>query len=504
MRAGLRAPLVSMALLACCAADAGCGGSGEAREPEEVKRPNVVVITTDDQGLNTFSPRTMPHTFRAIVRRGTSFRESIAAPPLCCPSRAGFLSGQYPHNNGVARNRPGYTRLHDPSNVLPMWLGRAGYRTGFVGKFMNGYSSVEGPKAAPGWDHWFALGSDPKYFGASATDGRRIVRLADERYLTTELNQRATDFIGDAAGERPFFLWLAQYAPHPGGGPGHPKCEDRAAPIPPAADYERFERAKMPRSPNFDEADVSDKPRYVRRFDRLGEREIRDFEIAWRCAAASLQEVDRGVARIVRELRETGELDETLIVFTSDNGTYFGEHRLQGKGDFYEEAMRVPLAIRAPAGMFGGEQPERVSQLVANIDLAPTLLELAGAEPCVRRCRVMDGRSLVPLLLGEDPTEMRNRGILVEKGENRCRFLGLRTPHYYYAEKLTRDRRRAGCKVQELELYDLRRDPHQLESAISANPRKDVQLSRRLNALTTCSGIRGRDPAPGAGIAYCE
>jgi N-acetylglucosamine-6-sulfatase len=483
---------------------AACGGRGDARDPEAAERPNIVVITTDDQGLSTFTPRIMPRTFRMIVRKGTLFRQSIAAPPLCCPSRAGFLSGQYPHNSGVARNRPGYPSLRDAGDVLPAWLGSAGYRTGFVGKFMNGYASAEGPKPAPGWDDWFALGSDPKYYGSSATDQGRILRLGARRYLTTELHQRATDFIRDAAGGRPFFLWLSEYAPHPGGGRGHRKCEGRAAPIPLAGDYERFAHARMPHSPSFDEADVSDKPRYVRRFDRLGEREVRDFELAWRCAAASLQEVDRGVARIVRELRDRGELDETVLVFTSDNGTYFGEHRLRGKGDFYEEAMRVPLAIRAPAPGLGNEQPERVSQLVANIDLAPTLLDLAGAAPCLRKCRVMDGRSLVPLLRGGDPVEMQNRGILIEKGENPCRFLGLRTSRYYYAEKLTRDRLRAGCKVQELELYDLRRDPHQLNSVISANPRKNVQLSRRLNALTTCAGIRGRDPTPGAGIAYCE
>lgn len=496
--------MVAAALLIACIAGAGCGGSDEARTPAEAERPNIVVITTDDQGLNTFTPEIMPRTFRLLVRNGTTLRDSIAAPPLCCPSRAGFLTGQYPHNNGVARNRPGYPRLRDAADVLPAWLKAAGYRTGFVGKFMNGYASAEGPRPAPGWDDWFALGSDPKYYGSSATDQGRITRLGADRYLTTELHRQATEFLSDAAGAKPFFLWLSEYAPHPGGGRGHAKCEDRAAPIPLPGDFDRFERAKMPRRPNFDEADVSDKPRYVRRFDRLGAREIREFEIAWRCAAASLQEVDRGVARIVRELRASGELDETVIVFTSDNGTYFGEHRLRGKGDFYEEAMQVPLAIRAPAPALGTHPPRRVSQLVANIDLTPTLLELAGADPCLRRCRLMDGRSLVPLLRGEEPTEMRNRGILVEKGENRCRFLGLRTPHYYYAEKLTRDRRRAGCKVQELELYDLRRDPYQLESVISQNPRKDVQLSRRLNALTTCSGIRGRDPAPGAGIAYCE
>jgi N-acetylglucosamine-6-sulfatase len=495
--------LAAAGLVICCAA-AGCGGHGEAVEPEPAKRPNIVVITTDDQGLGTFTPQIMPRTFRMIVRKGTLFRNSIASPPLCCPSRAGLLTGQYPHNHGVARNRPGYPRLRDAANVLPSWLRAAGYRTGFVGKFMNGYASAEGPRPAPGWDDWFALGSDPKYFGSSATDGGRIVRLDPRRYLTTELQRRAGDFILDAAGERPFFLWLAQYAPHPGGGQGHAKCQDRAAPIPLARDFERFERSPMPRAPSFDEGDVSDKPRYVRSLDRLGEREIRDFEIAWRCAAASLQEVDRGVARIVRELRELGELDQTVIVFSSDNGTFYGEHRLGGKGDFYEEAMRVPLAVRAPSTVLGTQPAERVSQLVANIDLAPTLLELAGAEPCVRRCRVMDGRSLLPLLGGERPTEMRNRGILVEKGENRCRFLGLRTPHYYYAEKLTRDRRRAGCKVEELELYDLRSDPHQLESIVSRNPRKDVQLSRRLNALTTCAGIRGRDPTPGGGRGYCE
>jgi N-acetylglucosamine-6-sulfatase len=487
-----------------CIALAGCGGQGGARTPEAAERPNFVVITTDDQGLHTFTPEVMPKTFRKLVGNGIEFRQGIAAPPLCCPNRAGFLTGQYPHNHGVTRNRPGYPRLRDANNVLPAWLQRAGYRTGFVGKFMNGHSSTEGPKPAPGWDDWFALGSDPRYYGASVTDQGRIRRLGDARYLTTELHRQAAGFVRRASGDRPFFLWLAEYAPHPGGGPGHRKCEDRAAPIPLPADYDRVADAPFPRRPNFNEADVSDKPQYVGRFDPLNEREVRDFRVAWRCAAATMREVDRGVAQILRGLRAEDELDDTVVVFTSDNGTFFGEHRLSGKGDFYEEAMRVPLVIRAPESVLGASPPDRVSQLAANIDLAPTILELAGAKPCVEACRIMDGRSLVPLLRGGQPSEMRNRGILVEKGENRCRFLGLRTPHYYYAEKMTRDRGHAGCKILELELYDLRGDPFQLRSIVDRNPRKDVQLSRRLNALTNCVGIRGRDPAPPLGRHYCE
>jgi arylsulfatase A-like enzyme len=496
--------LAAAAALVLCGAIAACGDDDERAEPNG-DPPNIVVITTDDQGLNTFTPEVMPRTFRRLVGRGTEFRQSIAAPPLCCPDRAGFLTGQYPHNNGVARNRPGYPRLRDPTNVLPAWLQRAGYRTGFVGKYLNGYSSAEGAKPAPGWDDWFSLGSNPSYYGASASDQGRIRQLDDDRYLTSELHRQASSFIREAAGDRPFFLWLAEYAPHPGGGTGHSKCEDRAAPIPRSTDYRRFANAKFPKRPNFDEADVRDKPGYIGQLDRFNDREERDFEIAWRCAAAAMQEVDRGVAEILRELKSEGELDDTVVVFTSDNGTFFGEHRLSAKGNFYEEAMRVPLVVRTPESVSGGEAPPRAAQLVANIDLAPTMLELARATPCNEEaCRVMDGRSLAPLLRGEAPAAMRNRGILAEKGENRCRFLGLRTPHYYYAEKLTRDRRRAGCKVQELELYDLRRDPYQLESIIDRNPRKDVQLSRRLNALTTCSGVRGRDPEPVAGRRYCE
>jgi arylsulfatase A-like enzyme len=123
---------------------------------------------TDDQAQNSFKPRHMPQTFRRIVNRGTRFTNGIAAPPLCCPSRAGLLTGQYPHNHGVFTNVPGYADLRDPRSTLAVWLHRAGYRTGLVGKFLNGYSDVEGTSPAPGFDRWFSFVGFPDYYGTGA------------------------------------------------------------------------------------------------------------------------------------------------------------------------------------------------------------------------------------------------------------------------------------------------------------------------------------------------
>ncbi len=473
-------------------------------------RPNVVVVMTDDQTAASVA-RAMPRTSR-LARRATSFTAAIVANPVCCPSRAGFLTGQYPHNNGVDRNFPGYPRLRQKRSVLPAWLGRAGYATAHVGKFLNGYTYYRGRpgglEPAPGWGEWYATVRPFAYFDyALSVNGRlRVYGDADRDYLTRVMTRQAVDFIARRSRRPgPFFLSVAPWAPHreiAGRFTRIPACRD--APIPDPRDADAFAEEPLPRPPSFAEPDASDKPRFVRRL-ALSRRDVAELERDYRCRLAALGGVDRMMARIFRTLRRTGELARTAIVFTSDNGELQGEHRLDGKSLPYEESARVPLIVWLPGG--GGQgrpaQPPTVDLPVANIDLAPTILELAGARPCLGRdrCRRLDGRSLLPLLAGRVPP--RDRAILISSREGDhgiCGFEAVRTADSTYARYRPR-RSGPGCGRPSFEeYYGLGSDPHQLDNLLAGDrpePAEVADLRQRLGLLLGCRGA-------GAGPGRCE
>jgi arylsulfatase A-like enzyme len=455
------------------------------------------VIETDDQALNTFRRDIMPRTFRLLVDRGTVFGQSLAAPPLCCPSRAGFLTGQYPHNHGVFTNPQGYGALRDPENVLPAWLNEAGYRTGVVGKYLNGTDDEIGAEPAPGWDRWYVTTSNPGMRDPRVSDDGHLER--GRGHLTAVVNREARRFVGRSADStNPFFLWVTHFAPHAAGSLTR-FCRG-GLPQPSGAAYRAYDGPGLPRvkSPSFNEADISDKPSVAMRprFDDAAKRELRR---RYRCAAAAVTQVDRGVADLVRKLRSEGELDQTIVAFTSDNGFFFGEHRLpHGKSRPFDEAFRVPLAMRVPRDVLGAGPPDRIARQVAQIDLPPTFLELAGASSCLPgvECRRMDGRSLVSLLEGDAGAWPGDRGVMLEVGEGCKRRAGLRTSDWLVSDRF----RPCGGAP---ELYHRDRDPHQLRSV--AKRRSDVvgALKDRLKALRECSGVEGRDP-PVSGAPFCE
>jgi N-acetylglucosamine-6-sulfatase len=463
-----------LALVAAAALLAAGCDSDEQRPPE---RPNVVVIMTDDQRVDDLAA--MPAVRRLIVRQGTSFANSFASFPLCCPSRATFLTGQYAHNHGVEDNRPplgGYYAL-DGEETLPVWLQRAGYETAHIGKYLNGYGSRDPGEVPTGWDNWQGT-VDPStylYWGYTLNDNGRLVRPPG--YQTDELTSRAVRFLRGA--DEPFFLSLAYLAPHNDRTPPLPEfgalpgCLGSAKPAPRHSGL--YAGRRMPTSPSFNEADMSDKPSFVRSLPRLGARDRIRIERDWRCRRESLAAVDEGVTRIVEELRDSRRLEHTLILFTSDNGFLLGEHRLpNNKINVYEEAVRVPLAIRGPGFPAG----ERVSDPVANIDLAPTIVDAAGAEPGLE----MDGVSL----LSGGPR--RARPIVLE---NRARpfearyapYSAVRLGFIEYVEYVN----------GESELYDLSRDPHQLRARRGARPPEVVALLERLRDCQG-SGCRRRGP----------
>jgi N-acetylglucosamine-6-sulfatase len=477
--------------LALLAAPAPAGAATDAP-------PNIVMVRTDDQSLESFNPTVMPKTHSFFERRGTVFTNSIVSTPLCCPSRAQALTGQYAHNNGVLGNNPGYPAMVDPGNVLPAWLQEAGYRTIHVGKWMHGYPETYQLEPAPGWDRWLTA-NWTRYYGANfSIDGELRVT---PKYFSDVVSGMTTRAIKRyAPRKRPFYLQVDEYAPHVTYRTGKGGRCDGAA-IPAARDTNRFIGAKAPRTPAYDEADVSDKPPHVRNLPRLGNEKAADIDREYGCALASLRSVDRSFAAMLASLRQQGELANTLVVFTSDNGYTYGGHRMgRGKGLPYDEHIRVPMAVRSPRAF--DKAPARVPAASANVDLPATFVDMADAEPCVAGiCRRLDGRSLVPLLEGRSPRWTEDRAIRTswEFGPfTTCAWDGYWTP----GESVTQHtlvRGSNGCEpANDWEAYDLRSDPFQLE----AQPPTPAQ-EQRLASLRTCTGIPGRElPLPGH--AFCE
>jgi arylsulfatase A-like enzyme len=464
----------------------------------------------------------MPHTVANVAGPGTTFHNTIASNPLCCPSRATMITGQYGHNNGVMNNNPGYPALADKANVLPAWLRAAGYYTAHVGRYLNEYPHGRKSKPAPGWTKWIAALEPRTYLDYELRVGRKWVEFGHKAkdYVTTVINREASRVIRSRGPkDRPFYLQVDHVAPHAAEGKGG-ACSgwDTAKPLP--ADYAQFANEPLPTPASLNEEDISDKPSFIQKVPPLTEEDIAKITQRYRCALASLLAVDRGMARIDAALEEAGELENTVVIFVSDNGFFYGEHRLaREKVRPYEEALRVPLAIRAPAGVLGAPAPGNVSELVSNVDLAPTILELAAAAPCIapEHCRVMDGRSLVPLLRGEGGWP-QDRGIAVEfsaanekfNTSSSCTYRGVRTPGYLYVQHTLVPTPPDGTCVpaDERELYDLTTDPLELQNLYPVQPGSayapvEAALGARMQALAVCAGIEGRDPAPASG-SYCE
>ena len=533
---GNRVPIAAAVLLALLVL-VGLRGEGEAASAAAAPRPNFVVIQTDDQtlqqlGATWLTPlgnraRVMPNTLDLIRKHGVSFSRYNISYPLCCPSRSTLLSGRYAHSNGVISNAApkggwvGYQKKAIYRHNLGVWLQRAGYRTIHLGKFLNGYGGP-GPddpetKVPPGWNEWQTDASDNStrlYYGYllnhdgviegpfgdpgyDATNGKDSpgCPLSPPPFATCDyqedvLTGRAVSQIDLSSARGPFYLQLDYNAPH--GDPAPP-----IGPEPAPRHYDSALDTPLPRPPGFNEGDISDKPSFIRDdAERLGPESFRRMRIEYQKSLESLRSVDEGVRRVIDALRRNGELSRTYVFFISDNGFFFGEHRLE-RSKFlpYEPAVHLPLLVRGP----GIRADSSTGQLVSNIDLAPTILKLAGA----RADRAVDGRSLVPFWT--DTALRSRRPILLESfakataigsgGERRGRtrrrasasiaapienYLGVRQGPYKYVEYQTGDR----------ELYDLSKDPFELDNRVR-DPRYDrVQafLRRQVRRLEGCVG----------------
>jgi N-acetylglucosamine-6-sulfatase len=494
----LAAAVLALAVVAGCdggdSEDSGDGG-GKPRIPRgEAPReaPNLLVVMTDDQTLASFTPEYMPATWNLVAERGTVFSRSYATPPLCCPARASFITGQYPSSNGVLANEPGLPDLVDPTNTLGAWLQRAGYRTGIAGKFLNGHEGVAEP--TPGWDSWSVFLRAPSYFDYELSlDGEVRAYGGDPADYSTEvLTDRAVGFVrASSDGEQPFFLWLTYNAPHVAPG-GEDACENGPQPPTPAG-FERVRSEPLPTPPSFDERNVEDKPGFIRRDPPISDDLREALTGRWRCALAAMAAVDGGIERLTSALRRAGELDETVVVYTSDNGYLFGEHRqYDNKRLPYPASVRTPLAIAAPPGLLGGPQADRIDEPVGTVDLAPTLLDFARGRACVHNeCREVDGISLRDLLTGDRSGWPRDRAVLLELGDGYF-YRGLATRRYRYARYT--ETYSGPLDEPEEELYDLRADPHELRNLLSTDPGRARPIAARLEARA--ERLADGEPAP--------
>jgi N-acetylglucosamine-6-sulfatase len=439
-------------------------------------KPNLVFILADDMRKDDL--KYMPKTQTLLGAAGMKFENAFVSYGLCCPSRATILTGQYAHNNGVWTNRnlPNTTdggwegfkaRGHEQDN-LAVRLDDAGYSTGLLGKYFNHY---QGTAVPPHWDRWFANFTF-EYFDYDVNDNGTIKHFGTGKrdYLTDVLKRQTQQFIGGSVARgRPFFAYVAPIAPH---GPQTPAPRDQHT----------FDGLKAPRLSSFNEEDVGDKPPWIGSQPVLDDAQITRIDAQYEGRAETLQALDDLVAGVVNKLKNAGALENTYIVFTSDNGWHSGEHRIPSeKAQPYEESIHMPLLVRGP----GVEAGSTANSLALNTDFLPTFTDLAGATTP----EDVDGRSLRPLLEGSTPATWRT-AFLLERGIHP--YAGLSQD----AERLYGIRTSDGRKYVEYsggfrELYNLKTDPYELLNSYDATS-PPVDLATRLEALKGCAGATCR------------
>jgi N-acetylglucosamine-6-sulfatase len=467
--------VIPVALLAALPA-AATSPSSEAATPRP--RANIVLVMSDDQTVE--SMRVMTNVNALLAQQGATFANNFASFPLCCPSRATYLTGQYAHNHTVMGNaapQGGYDKLRPTeANTLPAWLRARGYQTVHIGKYLNGYGRTQPTHVPAGWSEWYGS-IDPstyRFYNYTLNENGRLVNYGTgpQNYQADVYTAKAVDAVRRLAPRtEPFFLSVAYLAPHSGGPREADDPANQATPVPAPRHRNRFASEPLPQSPSFNEADVSDKPAVVRNRRLLPARRIAGITENYRQRLESLLAIDEGIAAIIGALQSAGELDNTLFVYTADNGFFHGEHRIPaGKVQVYEPSVRVPLVIRGP----GVPRGVRMTQASVNADLAPTIADAANVRPG----RNVDGLSLLGLLANR--TRFVGRDILLETPQ----YSAIHSPRYVYTEYANGDR----------ELYDLVADPNELASRHADSGASGIrtELARRLASLRRCSGASCR------------
>jgi arylsulfatase A-like enzyme len=438
---GIRLAVIAAGMLALLCLLTTSGPQSSSAAAATTQPPSFLVIQTDDQTLDGLyaafgEPRlqAMPNTLNLIAKRGMTFNRYYVSYPLCCPSRVSLMTGRYAHNNGVKGNiQPnggyfGFSFRAAYSHNIDTWLQGAGYRTIHIGKFLNGYGDEpydNGSTVPPGWSAWHTtLKADTDHYfygytlnnngaiegpyGDSGTWEPREYITRDDLgcpfaplngqpcfYETDTLTNFATQELRETSPEQPFYLQLDYTAPHG-------DFRKPAGPEPAPRHYDWFKGAPMPhnRGQGFAEGNVSDKPSFIKEAPYLSLSDIHTYRVYWDKMLESLRSIDDGVKQLMDTLGSLHRLRNTYVIFLSDNGFFFGEHRLIG-GKFlaYEPATHLPFLIRGPHIRANTESGE----LVGNIDVAPTILELAGVKPD----KSVDGRSMTPFFTDPELRTLR-------------------------------------------------------------------------------------------------
>jgi arylsulfatase A-like enzyme len=474
------------------------GGSTGITSAGAATKPNILFVLTDDLDLGELAQ--MPIVQSKLAQQGVTFQNNFVSVSLCCPSRSTTLRGQYSHNTGVKTNgggNGGFGTAHSlgiESSTIATWLNDAGYRTALIGKYLNGYPGTAGDTyVPPGWDEWYSSvkGNPYSEYDYTLNENGTLVSYGHKAkdYGTNVYLKKTQDFVTKAAqaGE-PFFAYLAVYAPH---GPATPANQDLT----------KFPGATAPRTPSYNEADVSDKPAWVQAKAPLTTAQQNKLDALYLKRIQSLQAVDRAVGKLIATLKTNGQLNNTYIVFTSDNGFHLGQHRLtQGKQTAYEEDVHVPLIVRGP----GVPKNATRAHITGNVDYAPTFAALAGATTP----SFVDGRSFAPLLTSSPPPistwrhtylvehwlqggaeppggppEPDDDPAVPDTKAGIPEFHAVRNARYTYIELVTGEK----------ELYDHSVDPFELTNiAATASPTLLASLHSQLVNLETCTGASCR------------
>jgi N-acetylglucosamine-6-sulfatase len=431
----------------------------------DVQQPNIVFILMDDLRFDelgcTGHPFVQTPNIDRLAKEGALFKNAFATTPLCSPSRASFLTGHYAHKHGIIDNVDRSPRSHELV-TWPRLLHDAGYETAFVGKWHMGVDD----RPRLGFDHWVSVKGQGKYFDPEFNvDGSPVVANG---YVTDLFNERAVAFV-KRKHEKPFCLFVAHKCVHP----DLEQRADGSVSDPYAANFLPAERhkslyagAKVPRRPNAFQPPRG-KPALERQIDDLpplGRATATDDEIV-RNRLRLLMAAEEGVGQLLAALTETGQLDRTVIIFTSDHGYFYGEHGLSVERRLaYEEAIRIPLIVRYPPLIKPGMTYE---PFVLSIDLAPTLLAIAGA-PLPQG---LHGRSLLPLLRGE-PWQPRTSFLVEHFSDNvfarmqKMGYSAVRTERWKYIQYCDLQ----GCD----ELYDLQNDPYEMRNVITEPAQRET------------------------------
>lgn len=448
-------------------------------------RPNIVFVLADDFSMDLlqFMPRV-----HEMQRRGATFSHYFVTDSLCCPSRASIFTGRFPHSTGIYRNQGrdgGFEAFRDKGlerDTFATSMQAAGYRTGMLGKYLNGYlprgaAGQPPPPVPPGWDTWAVGGNAYGGFDYFLNENGSPVHYGTrpEDYITDVLADKAVKFIADAAdAKRPFVLEVSAYTPHQPYAAASRHTDDLPG-------------LKAPRNPAFNATPDPAAPAWLRSHGPLSASQIAEVDEGFRKRAQTVLSIDELIGRVEKALAAEGIDDETYVVFSSDNGFHMGAHRMMpGKMTAFDHDVNVPLIVTGPRVKPGAV----LDHLTENIDLRPTFEEMGGLKPAPD----VDGRSLLSLLHGNSPAEWRTSVLIEHRGPVQAPDdpdapgdAGANPPTYEAVR--TRDALFVEYADGVTEFYDLMQDPHALKNTAAALSReRRAALHDTLLASRSCRG----------------